>query len=102
MKRQVSLALRSLIIVLLLLATVIVPAGASKTAVYTTGFTHWRAADGGFAAWGLDGVTLAAGALQFDPASAKAGTDPYPPGGYYGQNFYNGGSFLWFDDCPLQ
>jgi len=92
MKRQVSLTLRSLIIILLLLATVIVPAGASKTAVYTTGFTHWRAADNGFATWQLAGVTLASGALQFDSSGALPGTDP--PGGYYGHNFYNGGSFL--------
>lgn len=95
MKRQTSLALRSLIIVLLLLATVIVPAGASKTAAYSTGFTQWRAADGGFAAWELGGVTLDPdAALQLDPASAESGADPYPPGGYYGQNYYNGGSFL--------
>jgi hypothetical protein len=92
MKRQVSLTLRSLIIALLLLATVIVPVGAGRTAAYTTGFTHWRAADGGFAAWGLTGVTRTSGALQFVLGGAQSGTDP--SGGYYGHNFYNGGSFF--------
>ncbi len=62
---------------------------------YQTGFTRWRAADGGFAAWQRDGVSLAAdGKLQFDPLTAHPGSDPYPAGGYYGHNYYNGGSFF--------
>ena len=70
------------------------PASA-KTATYSTGFVRWRAVDGGFAAWQRDGVRLAAdGKLQFDPLTAQSGSDPYPAGGYYGRNFYNGGRFL--------
>src|SRR5215217_3759097 len=69
---------------------------AEKTSsVYRTGFTRWRAADGGFAAWQRDGVSLAAdGRIQFDPMAAHPGSDSYPAGGYYGRNFYNGGGFL--------
>jgi hypothetical protein len=72
----------------------LIPAGASS-APYRTGFTRWCAADGAFAAWQRDGVSLAAdGTLRLDSATAHPGSDPYPPGGYNGHNFYNGGSFL--------
>jgi Peptidase_C39 like family len=68
------------------------PAGAKGT-LYQTGFTRWRAADGGFTAWQRSGVSLAAdGSLQLDPG-APTETDPYPAGGYNGGNFYNGGSY---------
>src|SRR6266542_872039 len=74
--------------------TPVSPAGAA-TAPYQTGFARWRAAAGGFSAWQRSGVSLDAdGALRFDPQTTLAGTDPYPAGGYYGGNFYNGGSFL--------
>lgn len=70
------------------------PADAAGPA-YRTGFARWRAADGGFAAWQLAGVRRAAdGTLQINQATAAPGTDPYPPGGYNGRNFYNGGSFV--------
>ena len=83
----------SVLLPLLILAAVIVPAQA-KGAAYQTGFTRWRAAEGGFSGWALSGVSLdASGALAFDPGSAVAETDPYSPGGYYGINFYNGGSY---------
>jgi hypothetical protein len=83
-------ALAALTLTLLLAPT----ANASATP-YQTGFTQWRAVQGGFAGWTRDGTLLSAGgALQFDPASAHAETDAYPPGGYNGHNFYNGGSFL--------
>ena len=65
---------------------------ASKAA-YQTGFTHWRSADGGFGQWNLTGAVLSGGSVQLDPASAATETDPYPPLGYYGHNFYNGGSY---------
>src|SRR5690349_12157267 len=68
------------------------PAGA-KSAIYQTGFTRWRAAEGQFSNWTLNGVGIMAGNLQLDPMAATPGTDPYPPGGYNGHNFYNGGSF---------
>jgi peptidase C39-like protein len=61
---------------------------------YQTGFTRWRAADNGFSGWTLNGTKLNAGALQFDAATATAGTDPYAAGTYNGGNYYNGGSFL--------
>lgn len=58
-----------------------------------TRFARWRSADGGFDGWQRDGVRLAAdGALELDPATPHSGSDT--PGGYYGRNFYNGGSFL--------
>jgi hypothetical protein len=66
-----------------------------KEPPYTTGFTKWRAVDGGFTDWQRDGVALAAdGTLSRDPATADPGTDPYPPGTYNGRNYYNGGSFF--------
>ncbi|HSJ88142.1 MAG TPA: peptidase C39 family protein [Anaerolineales bacterium] len=61
---------------------------------YQTGFVRWRAADGGFGGWTLDGVQRTNNTLQLDAATAKAGTDPYPAGGYNGGNYYNGGSFV--------
>ena len=61
---------------------------------YQTGFVRWRAADGGFGGWALNGVKLNAGALEFDPGTASAGSDPYLAGSYNGGNYYNGGSFF--------
>src|SRR5215211_4579212 len=61
---------------------------------YQTGFIRWRAAENGFVGWSLDGVKLNAGALEFNPATASAGTDPYAAGAYNGGNYYNGGSFF--------
>src|SRR6266508_717861 len=80
------------LVALLLCLTMILPAGA-KGATYRTGFTRWRAADGAFSDWTRSGVALSRNALQLDLRRASAGTDPYPAGGYYGRNFYNGGSF---------
>ena len=63
--------------------------------VYQTGFIHWRAADHGFDRWSLNSVKLNAnGALEIDPATARADSDPYPAGTYSGGNYYNGGSFF--------
>jgi hypothetical protein len=62
---------------------------------YQTAVTRWRATEGGFATWERAGVTLAGdGSLVLDPATALPGTDPFPPGGYNGRNFYNGGTFI--------
>ncbi len=70
------------------------PVGASSTPPpYQTATTQWQAAQGNFAGWTLSGVALSGGALVYNAATAQAGTDPYPPGGYNGGNFYNGGSF---------
>ena len=62
---------------------------------FQTGFVRWRATDNGFDGWSLHGVTLNAnGTLELDPATAEAGSDPYPAGTYNGGNYYNGGSFF--------
>jgi hypothetical protein len=90
--KPMLLSIRFALALFLLLAAV-TPAGA-KSIPYQTGFTRWRAADDGFGSWDLDGVALAtSGELGFAPGTAASGTDPYPSGGYYGGNFYNGGSF---------
>ena len=61
---------------------------------YQTGFIRWCAAEHGFDRWSLNGIKLnASGALEFDPATASADSDPYPAGTYNGGNYYNGGSF---------
>jgi peptidase C39-like protein len=63
--------------------------------VYQTGFIRWRAADNGFNGWSLSGVKLnVSGALEFDSATARADSDPYPAGTYNRGNYYNGGSFF--------
>jgi len=81
-----------LLLVLIACATLVAPAGA-KGSVYSTGFVRWRAATGGLAGWDLSGANIAAdGTLQLNPATAQTGSDV--AGGYYGRNFYNGGSFL--------
>ena len=99
LRRRVALGL-----LLSVMASVfgLAPAQAASS-TYTTGFTRWRAADGGFGAWktsetdetsDIRGVRVEAdGKLKLDPATAVAGTDPHPRGGYNGRNFYNGGSF---------
>lgn len=62
---------------------------------YQTGFIRWRAADNGFDGWSLNGVKLnTTAALEFDPATARADSDPYPAGTYTGGNYYNGRSFF--------
>jgi hypothetical protein len=62
---------------------------------YQTGFVCWRAVDNGFGSWSLSGVKLnSGGALEFDPATASADSDPYAAGTYNGGNYYNGGSFF--------
>jgi hypothetical protein len=62
---------------------------------YQTGFICWRAANNGFVGWSLNGVKRNAnGALELDPATASAGSDPYAAGTYNGGNYYNGGSFF--------
>jgi len=62
---------------------------------YQTGFIRWRAADNGFDGWSLNGVKLnTSAALEFDPTTARADSDPYPAGTYNGGNYYNGRSFF--------
>jgi hypothetical protein len=62
---------------------------------YRTGFTRWRAADGDFSGWSLNGVRRnERGALELDPLTARPGSDPYAAGTYEGGNYYNGGAFI--------
>ncbi|MDQ3701639.1 MAG: C39 family peptidase [Chloroflexota bacterium] len=79
---------------------------------YHTGLVRWRAAApraaapraeaprtapsmGGFGHWDLAGVRLDdSGSLALDLPGARPERDPYPPGGYRGHSFYNGGTFL--------
>ncbi len=73
----------------------VAPATATDESSYRTSHAHWRASEQAFSSWTLNGVSHAAdGSLRLDPATASSGSDPYPPGGYLGGNFYNGGSFV--------
>ncbi len=84
--------IRTLWIGLALLAAAMPAAG--KEAPYQTGFIRWRAAEGGFNGWQLTGTARDGdGRIIFNAATAQAETDPYPAGGYYGGNFYNGGGY---------
>lgn len=62
---------------------------------YQTGFIRWRAAENKFSDWTLNGVKLtSSGALEFNPASASADSDPCEAGNYNEGNYYNGGTFF--------
>jgi hypothetical protein len=89
---KLTLVLRFLLPLFVLLAAA--GPAAAKDATYSTGFVRWRAAEDGFGDWSLSGVVLSGGQFVLDPATASPGEDPYPPLGYNGHNFYNGGSFL--------
>jgi hypothetical protein len=83
-----------LLLVVVLSGAAMPPASAVSTP-YQTGLAHWDAAGNGFSGWTRSGVTVAGdGTLRLDGGTAAAATDPYPPGGYNGHNFYNGGSFF--------
>src|SRR5687768_4573816 len=70
-------------------------ATASEASPYETGLVRWRGASGGFGEWELEGVRREAdGSLALDPDRARPAADPYPPGGYRGGDYYNGGAFL--------
>jgi hypothetical protein len=88
---------RSLVHMMLALPLCLVfamPADGAKS-TYRTAFARWSAAESDFGTWQLDGVNLEPdGVLRLDPANTTTATDPYPPGGYNGRNFYNGGSFV--------
>lgn len=80
---------------LLVGAMLVMPVEAKDKSGFSAGFVGWRSAESGFAGWALEGVRLGDdGCLRIDAASAQPGTDPYPAGGYYGHNFYNGAQFL--------
>ena len=97
MKNMILTLARITIIGVLMLNTVSsVSAKGSTDGGYQTGFVRWRAAEGGFGGWTLDGITrnVDTGALEFDAGTASPGSDPYAAGAYNGGNYYNGGSFL--------
>lgn len=81
----------TIFLVVLLTAATGNPADA-KGESYMTGFNEWQGVD--LTDWALTGVTATDGHLVMDAAGASSGMDPYPAGGYYGGNFYNGSSFL--------
>jgi hypothetical protein len=91
--RRHSRSFAHLLLALPLCMMLVTPAEGAKSTAYRTAFMRWRASEGQFSDWTLNGVALVDGTLQFDPLAATPGTDPYPPGGYNGRNFYNGGSF---------
>jgi len=64
----------------------------AKGEPYMTGFYEWQGT--GFADWQLSGVNFDGDRLVMVPTGAVLEIDPIPPGGYYGGNFYNGGSYL--------
>src|SRR5918995_5044697 len=95
MKNMILTLARLTIIGVLMLNTVSsVSAKGSTDGGYQTGFIRWRAAEGGFSGWALNGLRLNAGALEFNPGTASPGMDQYAPGTYNGGNYYNGGSFF--------
>lgn len=95
MKNAVLTLARITLIGVLMLNTVSsVSAKGSTVSGYQTGFIRWRAVEGGFGSWALNGVKLNAGALEFDPGAASPGTDPFTTGTYNGGNYYNGSSFF--------
>jgi hypothetical protein len=94
MKDMILTLVRITIIGVLMLSTVSSVTARGHSGEYQTGFIRWRAAQGDFSTWALNGVRLNAGALEFEPGTASPGTDPYAAGAYNGGNYYNGGSFL--------
>ncbi|TLN09815.1 peptidase C39 family protein, partial [bacterium] len=84
----------SLVMLFCVLLMSAAPVSAAKDVAYTTDFERWRAGDGGFSGWTLQGTQVGAdGRVTLDAASAVTESDPYAPGAYYGGNYYNGGSY---------
>jgi hypothetical protein len=95
MKSKILAFARFVVISTIILSMVSSAAAKGRDSTYQTGFVRWRAADGNFSSWTLSGVKRNGdGTLEIDPATAAAGSDPYPTGGYDGRNYYNGGSFI--------
>jgi hypothetical protein len=95
MKNEILTLVRITLISTLMLSIVSSVSAKGESGEYKTGFIRWRATEGGFGQWTLNGgVKLNRGELKFDGATAIMGTDPYAPGSYNGGNYYNGGSFF--------
>jgi hypothetical protein len=81
----------AVILVELLIASPIAAEGGG----YRSGFADWRAAQQAFVDWELNGARInGRGILELDRGTAQPARDPYPPGGFHGQDFYNGGDYL--------
>jgi hypothetical protein len=93
MKNEI-LALARIALIGVIMLSMISSVSAKGESEYRTGFIRWRAAEGGFAEWTLNGVKRNAGALELDSSTATPGTDPYAAGAYNGGNYYNGDMFL--------
>ena len=82
----------SVVLAMLCTFSLVVGSAQAKKGVYATGFDEWPA--GAYAGWQMSGVRLSVnGELELDAATAVSETDPYPAEGYYGGNFYTGGSY---------
>jgi peptidase C39-like protein len=94
MKNEILTLVRISLIGTLMLSIVSSVSAKGESGEYKTGFIRWRAAEGGFGQWTLNGGVMlnASGALEFDVATASSGIDPL--GGYNGRNYYNGGPYL--------
>lgn len=96
MKKQILILARFVLVILLVASVASSALARGEDGGYQTGFTRWRAADGGFAGWsvGSGSVLNTNGELVFDLASAgNRVSDPYAAGEYYGGNYYNAGEF---------
>ena len=61
---------------------------------FQAGFKEWGTANSNFAEWQMTDTSLnTQGELVLSPSAAQE-IDPYPSGGYYGGNFYNGSSYF--------
>ncbi len=93
--KNVLLTIARLAMIGVLMLNTVSSVSAKGGVVHQTGFIRWGAAENGFNSWTLSGIRLNTnGGLEFDPATASAGSDPYPAGTYNGGNYYNGGSFF--------
>src|SRR5687768_1734843 len=94
MKNEILTLVRIALISTLMLSMVSSVSARGEGGEYKTGFMRWRSVENGFSGWTLRGLRLNRGALEFDSATASAGSDPYPAGSYNGGNYYNGGAFF--------
>ena len=82
-------------IIIALWAALIGPSIAwSQQPAYQAGFVQWQAGENGFQSWERQGVRVtSSGMLRMDLPASVTQQDPYSAGGFYGGNYYSGGSF---------
>ena len=84
------------VILLALSASALLQPARSVSAADSRQTNLWlNASQAEFAGWQLNGLKVVGDSLQLNPASLKAGRDPYAAGAYNGGNYYNGGSFSY-------